>query len=449
MQKYQLRTAMLELLMRIEKDQGYSHLLIDKEIQKNRFVQQDAALLTEVVYGTLQRKLTLEYILKQHVDKNKKVEMWVELLLYMSIYQMFYLDKVPDHAIIHEAVEIAKKRGHQGIASFVNGVLRNIQRSGMTDFTNINDPVKKIAIQTSHPIWLVKRWEKQFGLETTQKMCEANLRNRDSSIRIQPLKISRDEAMKKLQAEGFEVEKSIVSNQGIVIKKGNILKSALFKDGYVTIQDQSSMLVGEAVDTKPNMVVLDTCSAPGGKVTHLAEKMRNEGIVKAHDLHKKKIRLVENKAKELSLSIIDASAADARTLGEIYPQQHFDRILVDAPCSGLGVIRSKPDIKYRKKEEDIESLAKIQYDILHRVSSLLKIGGYLVYSTCTVDQSENEMVIKKFLEQHSNYSGDQMFVDSLPEQVIQHASSGNYWIQLFPHSIESDGFFIARLTRTK
>ncbi|MDY0408129.1 16S rRNA (cytosine(967)-C(5))-methyltransferase RsmB [Paracerasibacillus soli] len=255
--------------------------------------------------------------------------------------------------------------------------------------------------------------------------------------------------MKKLQAEGFEVEKSIVSNQGIVIKKGNILKSALFKDGYVTIQDQSSMLVGEAVDTKPNMVVLDTCSAPGGKVTHLAEKMRNEGIVKAHDLHKKKIRLVENKAKELSLSIIDASAADARTLGEIYPQQHFDRILVDAPCSGLGVIRSKPDIKYRKKEEDIESLAKIQYDILHRVSSLLKIGGYLVYSTCTVDQSENEMVIKKFLEQHSNYSGDQMFVDSLPEQVIQHASSGNYWIQLFPHSIESDGFFIARLTRTK
>ncbi|MDY0408128.1 transcription antitermination factor NusB [Paracerasibacillus soli] len=177
LQKYQLRTAMLELLMRIEKDQGYSHLLIDKEIQKNRFVQQDAALLTEVVYGTLQRKLTLEYILKQHVDKNKKVEMWVELLLYMSIYQMFYLDKVPDHAIIHEAVEIAKKRGHQGIASFVNGVLRNIQRSGMTDFTNINDPVKKIAIQTSHPIWLVKRWEKQFGLETTQKMCEANLRN--------------------------------------------------------------------------------------------------------------------------------------------------------------------------------------------------------------------------------------------------------------------------------
>ena len=440
---------MLELLMRIEKDQGYSHLLIDKEIQKNRFVQQDAALLTEVVYGTLQRKLTLEYILKQHVDKNKKVAMWVELLLYMSIYQMFYLDKVPDHAIIHEAVEIAKKRGHQGIASFVNGVLRNIQRSGMTDFTNINDPVKKIAIQTSHPIWLVKRWEKQFGLETTQKMCEANLRNRDSSIRIQPLKISRDEAMKKLQAEGFEVEKSIVSNQGIVIKKGNILKSALFKDGYVTIQDQSSMLVGEAVDTKPNMVVLDTCSAPGGKVTHLAEKMRDEGIVKAHDLHKKKIRLVENKAKELSLSIIDASAADARTLGEIYPQQHFDRILVDAPCSGLGVIRSKPDIKYRKKEEDIESLAKIQYDILHRVSSLLKIGGYLVYSTCTVDQSENEMVIKKFLEQHSNYSGDQMFVDSLPKQVIQHASSGNYWIQLFPHSIESDGFFIARLTRTK
>lgn len=435
--------------MRIEKDQGYSHLLIDKEIQKNRFVQQDAALLTEVVYGTLQRKLTLEYILKQHVDKNKKVAMWVELLLYMSIYQMFYLDKVPDHAIIHEAVEIAKKRGHQGIASFVNGVLRNIQRSGMTDFTNINDPVKKIAIQTSHPIWLVKRWEKQFGLETTQKMCEANLRNRDSSIRIQPLKISRDEAMKKLQAEGFEVEKSIVSNQGIVIKKGNILKSALFKDGYVTIQDQSSMLVGEAVDTKPNMVVLDTCSAPGGKVTHLAEKMRDEGIVKAHDLHKKKIRLVENKAKELSLSIIDASAADARTLGEIYPQQHFDRILVDAPCSGLGVIRSKPDIKYRKKEEDIESLAKIQYDILHRVSSLLKIGGYLVYSTCTVDQSENEMVIKKFLEQHSNYSGDQMFVDSLPKQVIQHASSGNYWIQLFPHSIESDGFFIARLTRTK
>ena len=445
--KYKLRNTMLDLLNRIEKDSGYSHLLLDNEMKKEQFLKADRGLLTEVVYGTIQRKITLDYYLNDFVNPNKKMQPWVRNLLRMSIYQMVYLDRVPAHAIIHEAVEIAKQRGHKGIASLVNGVLRNIQRKGVPDTTEISDDIQRLSIETSHPKWLVERWVNHYGYERTKDICEANLIHKPISVRVQPMKLSREQAIDQLRKEGYQVMPSSFSKQGIIIEKGNILTSDLFQSGFITIQDQSSMLVGEMLDVKSGMNVLDTCSAPGGKVTHLAEKMQNEGKIYAHDLHAKKINLIERKARELDLSIIDASCHDARHLSEKYEEESFDRILVDAPCSGLGVIRGKPDIKYHKKGDDIIHLADIQLRILHEVAPLLKKNGLLIYSTCTIEPTENEEVVRNFLHEHTNYKVDETFFMNLPKQLKESPGLSDVGLQLFPQTYETDGFFLTRLKK--
>lgn len=447
MKPYELRNIILDLLLRIEKDKSFSHLLIDYEIKEKQINQKDVNLLTEIVYGTLQRKITLDYYIDRFISQKKKIDKWVRILLRMSFYQIIYLDKVPDHAVIHEAVEIAKKRGHKGISGLVNGVLRNLQRQGVPNTEAIQDKFRRLSIETSHPEWLVYRWVNEYGFETTKAMCEANLTRKAQSIRIQPLKISREEAIKQLEDLGFTVYPSELSAQGIVIEKGNILSTDLFKEGYVTIQDQSSMLVGELIHVKPNMQVLDACSAPGGKATHISEKMGNTGTVYAYDLHKNKINLIRNKAKDLELTNIQVKQCDARNLQQNHKKESFDRILVDAPCSGFGVIRGKPEIKYNKSETDVVRLSEIQYEILDHVSPLLKEGGLLVYSTCTVDVQENEEVVKKFIKEHKDFEIDTEFFEQLPPVLKKFSGITPYGIQLFPQNLETDGFFLSRLKK--
>ncbi|UJL47892.1 16S rRNA (cytosine(967)-C(5))-methyltransferase RsmB [Virgibacillus sp. NKC19-16] len=449
MSSYQLRMTILDLLLRVEKDNGFSHLLIDHELKSGKIEPQDERLLTEIFYGTIQRKFTLDYYLESFVDSKKKLEPWVRVLLRMSVYQMSFLDRIPDHAIIHEAVEIAKQRGHKGIASFVNGVLRNIQRKGVPDTASIANDTKKLAVETSHPEWMVERWTSFYGYQTTREMCEANLTRKYSSVRIQPLRITRDEAMKILNDQGFQTRPSMFSGQGIIIDEGNILKTDLFKEGYITVQDQSSMLVAEMLNASSGMHVLDGCSAPGGKATHIAEIMQDQGMIHAYDLHQKKVKQIDKRASELKLSIIDAKTGDARKLQAEHEKETFDRILIDAPCSGLGVIRGKPEIKYDKQEVDISRLATIQLNILESVSPLLKKRGILIYSTCTVDVEENQDVVSKFLKRNTDYIIDTDFFEELPEDVQGSQGITEYGLQLFPQTFQTDGFFITRLKKVK
>ncbi|MFD1360287.1 16S rRNA (cytosine(967)-C(5))-methyltransferase RsmB [Lentibacillus salinarum] len=447
MENYQVRESIVDLLVRIEQDSGFSHLLIDHEIKSKHISPKDEALMTEIVYGTIQRQLTLDYYLEPFVDSRKKLKRWVRMLLRMSVYQMYFLDKVPDHAVIHEAVEIAKHRGHKGIASLVNGVLRNVQRKGVPNTAVIQDKAKRLAVETSHPEWLVKRWVDMYGYELTHAMCHANLERKPLSIRVQPLKITREAAMDELRELGFATRKSDFSDQGIIIDQGNILRTRLFAEGYVTIQDQSSMLVTEMLNAEPGMTVLDACSAPGGKVTHTAEKMRNQGVIAAYDLHAKKAKQIEQKAAELDLTIIDAKAGDARKLQEQHENQRFDRILVDAPCTGFGVIRGKPDIKYHKQKEDIDQLARIQSEILEHVAPLLKKDGLLIYSTCTVDKTENDNVAANFLARHPDFILDTSFFEQLPPMIRQSPGCSEIGLQLFPQTFSTDGFFLTRIKR--
>lgn len=443
------RELALDVLIKVGDRGAFSHLLIDHTLKSHNLDVKDKALFTEIVYGTLNRKLTLAYDLQFFVKDVSKIESWVKWLLYLSIYQYKYLDKVPDHAIVNEAVNIAKKRGHTGIVKFVNGVLRNIQRKGFTDYSELDDPIERLAIETSHPYWMIERWSDAYGEEKARSIAESNLIPALKSVRVNPLKITREEAMAILTRDDFEVEHSPFSEQGLVIKKGQILSHPLFREGKVTIQDQSSMLVAEMMAIEIDQQILDACSAPGGKATHIAEKLNNTGRVYAYDLHEKKTRLVSEKAEQLGLINIKTKGLDARQLRQAFEEKSLDRVLVDAPCSGLGVIRTKPDIKYTKTADDVEQLAMIQYDILHEVSALVSEEGKLIYSTCTVDPTENEVIVAEFLTSHQGFEVDPDFFNELPEFLKGSEGVTEFGLQLFPDDYQTDGFFLTRLKRRK
>ncbi|WP_042356293.1 16S rRNA (cytosine(967)-C(5))-methyltransferase RsmB [Bacillus rubiinfantis] len=443
--KKNVRETALDLLVTIEKSQSYSNLLLNHEIKKQQLPQKDVGLLTELIYGTLQRRMTLDYFIKPFVVKSKKLEPWVLHLLRMTVYQLVYLDRIPDHAAINEAVELAKKRGHRGIAGLVNGVLRSMQRDGLPALDAIANLVERLSIETSHPQWLVERWIQQFGYEKTRKMCEVNLTAPLQTARVNLVRISRDECVKILENEGFMIEKSPVIPEAIRSLKGNLAASTAFKQGFITIQDESSMLVAYALGLKKGETILDACAAPGGKSTHIAEKLQQTGTVISIDLHEHKVKLIKENAARLGLTNIDTHVFDSRQVGEHFSTESFDKILLDAPCSGFGVMRRKPDIKYSKKEQDVSQLSKIQVNLLQAVAPMLKQGGILVYSTCTVDKQENEQTMQAFLRDHPEFVEDTELKERMPEAIqplITH-----FDLQIFPQDFGSDGFYIAALRK--
>jgi 16S rRNA (cytosine967-C5)-methyltransferase len=443
--KKNVRETAMDLLDAVEKNQSYSNLLLNHAIEKNQLPSKDIGLLTELTYGTLQRKMALDFFLKPFLKKTNKIETWVMYLLRLTVYQMVYLDKIPDRAAIYEAVEIAKKRGHRGIAGMVNGVLRSIQREGLPDLGEISEPLSRLAIETSHPEWLVRRWVTQFGFERTKSMCEMNLTAPLQTARVNLSKTTREECAKQLMEEGYMIELSSVIPEAIRSLKGNLAASAAFKSGLFTIQDESSMLAAYALGVKQNETVLDACAAPGGKSTHIAEKLQNTGKVISLDLHEHKVKLINENANRLGLDNIETKALDSRKVRDYFQPEQFDKVLLDAPCSGLGVMRRKPDMKYTKKEEDIKQLSMIQLSLLKSVASMVKKGGLLVYSTCTVDREENEHTIQTFLKTNPEFEGDGTFKNRMPEAV--QPLIADYDLQVFPQDFGSDGFYIACLRK--
>lgn len=446
MKNIKLREIIHNIIYRVEKDGGFSHLLINHEVERHQLSEKDKGLLTNVVYGTIQHKLRLDYYLAPFI-KGKKVEDWVVTLLRTALYQMFFLDRIPHHAILYDSVEIAKKKGHRGTANFVNGVLRNLQRKGIEDTSLIKDLAKRISIETSHPQWLINYWMDSYGQELAKGMAKINITEKPQSIRIQPMRTTRDQIIKKLKEAKILARKSPITKQGIIIEKGNVLETPLLEEGYITIQDQSSILASEMMQIEEGMLVLDACSAPGGKATHIAELLRNTGELHAYDLQKNKLSLIEQNVKRLGLKNVFIKQADARKLREEYEDHTFDRILLDLPCSGLGVLRSKPDIKYNKNQTDINNLSTIQYDILSSTSSLLKENGKLLYSTCTVTKEENELVIQRFLKNNKDFKLDESFFEELPDLLRNSPGISEFGIQIFPQLYNTDGFFITRLVR--
>lgn len=440
-----VRELALEALLNVEKKQAYSNLLVNNYLDSGKLNKKDAGLFTEIVYGTIQRTMTIDYYMTPFIEKQKKLEDWVKVLLRLTLYQMLYLDKVPERAAIYEAVEIAKKKGHKGVASVVNGVLRSIQRQGVPDLEAMKNDADRISIATSHPRWMVEKWIAQYGVENTERMCEMNLVPPSQTARVNTAKASVEEVIAMLKAQGFDVEKGEVAEESVISNKGNLAYSNAFKNGFITIQDESSMLVGRALGAEPGQTVYDSCAAPGGKTTHIAELMKGTGTVISTDLHEHKVKLIKEQADRLGLSNIEVKAMDSRRAQEVFPSEMFDKILVDAPCSGFGVIRRKPDLKYTKTMQDVKQLATIQSAILDEVAPLVKKGGTLVYSTCTIDKEENTEVVKAFLENNQDFEIDMSIKDLVPHKLETYIQGG--MLQLLPHYFGTDGFFIVRLKR--
>jgi 16S rRNA (cytosine967-C5)-methyltransferase len=448
--KRSAREAALDVLVRVEEDHSYSNLLLNQTLQKHTLERADAALATELVYGTIARLNTLDFFLERFVAKGfHKLEPWVKCLLRLSLYQLMYLDRIPEHAAVSEAVNIAKRRGHQGISGMVNGVLRNVIRSKdqLVLPPQLGDK-KRIALGHSHPEWLVARWIKQFGPELTERICAANNEAPHVSIRTNTMRHSREELLKQLQASGVHAEASALAPAGILVRgAGNMALDPRFQQGDYSIQDESSMLVAEAVDPRPGMKVLDCCAAPGGKTAHIAEKMSDRGSINASDLHEHKQKLIDDQAQRLGLESIHTLVADAAKLDEYFPDESFDRILLDAPCSGLGVIRRKPDLKWAKQEAEIEEISGLQHSILSKVHRLLKPGGILVYSTCTLEHEENEGQVRRFLSEHPDFALEPFPAEAFAGSGIREEELASGLVQIFPHQFHSDGFFIARLKK--
>ncbi|MBP3952084.1 16S rRNA (cytosine(967)-C(5))-methyltransferase RsmB [Bacillus suaedae] len=443
-----VREVALDILLQIEKSQAYSNLLLNQTVKNSKLDQRDVGLLTEIVYGTIQRRDTLDYYLTPFVKKGvKSLDDWVRVLLRLSIYQLIYLDRVPDRAIVHEAVTIAKKRGHQGISGMVNGVLRSFQRQGAPSLSEIKDPIERLALEMSFPTWLIKRWIEQYGEAETRAMCESSLVPPTVTVRVNRLKASVEHVVTMLQEEGIKANPGYLSEDAIVIEKGNVFQTETYKQGFITAQDESSMLVGRAVDAYSGMDVIDVCAAPGGKSTHIAEQMDNEGQLLSFDLHDHKIKLIKEQANRLGLTNLESNVMDARNISAQLGTKTFDRVLVDAPCTGLGVIRRKPDIKWTKKESDIQSIQRIQLDILEAVAPHVKQGGKLIYSTCTIDKWENEETVQAFLAKNKEFKLDHSLSDRLPSKVIEQGRYQNGLVTILPHDFQTDGFFIASMVR--
>ncbi|SMG14866.1 16S rRNA (cytosine(967)-C(5))-methyltransferase RsmB [Paenibacillus aquistagni] len=447
------REVALDVLVQVDKDQAYSNLQLNEALTEARLERADAGLATELVYGTIQRLSTLDGVLEQKVNKGiRKLKPWMRNLLRMSLYQMRYLDRVPDHAIVNEAVTIAKRRGQQAMAGFVNGVLRAVMREPeLWEAKESMSPSERIAWEHSHPEWLVKEWIKAYGLEETASICEANNEPPHTSIRVNPLRANREALIEEMKAQGMFIKPSVLSKDGIIgIGTGNLAHSVWYKEGKISMQDESSMLVVEAVRPESSMRVLDCCAAPGGKSMHIAERMGNKGELISNDLHAHKIALIEDQAKRLGLSMIHTMNEDASKLGACLAPDSFDVVLLDAPCSGFGVIRRKPDLKWRKTLQDVKAIAKLQHELIREAAKLVRAGGRLVYSTCTIEPRENRDIVEQFVKEHPEWTLDDSWKQALPQdklsEAFQRSEAG--MLQVLPHDADSDGFFIASLVRT-
>lgn len=441
-----VRWQALLVLVKIEHEGEYSNILVNRFLQNTTLNVRDQRLFVQLVYGTIQYKYLLDAQLSPLI-KGKKVELWVQSLLRMTLYQLTQLERIPVHAAINEAVNIAKMNGHQGLGNFVNGVLRQFQRQKTFDLSTINDLEQRLSMQYSVQPWIVALLSRQYSLETVQEiLASLNQRPRLTARLTQPLE-QYDQQFTQLDQASLSIRRGNLSPYAIESLDGQIIHSEAFAQGYLTIQDESSMLVAPLGKVLPGQSILDMCSAPGGKATHIVQLLQR-GSFTALDLSAAKLEKVKEHFKRMGFDqkedlSIKFHATDA---AQYIPEndERYDVIYVDAPCSGLGLMRRKPEIKYQKQANDIQALQTIQKAIVKRASQLLKPGGTLIYSTCTLANEENECLVESVLATDSTLLLDPIQADEVPsEQLLTEKGM----VQVLPHQYQTDGFFIARLKK--
>lgn len=421
------RQTAFRVLNRIERNNAYSNLALDAELRQNQGETVSAPFVTALVYGVLERKITLDYILSAFLTKPiKKLRPEVLTALRMGAYQLQFMDKVPTSAAVNESVKLVKNNGCAYAAGLVNSVLRKVANAEVI-YPDKTDFIKYLSIRYSCPTSLVQHYIKDYGEENAEGILSSSLGAVPTVLRVNTLKTDAAHLKTALAEEGFSAELGQTENTLVIKNGGAIEQSKAYQNGLFHVQDTASALCVQTLDAKPGQRVIDVCAAPGGKTFTLAQMMENQGEILAFDLHAHRVRLIETGAARLGLSIVKASVQDASVFAPAL-ENTADRVLCDVPCSGLGTIRRKPEIRY-KDLAFIDNLTHLQYNILVHASKYLKSGGVLVYSTCTLNRAENDAVCDRFLQENPDF-----------EKLEAYTT-------LLPHKDGTDGFFFARLGR--
>ena len=438
------RLVAIVVIEKVLNENAYSNIVLGLELNKSELSDKDKALVTEIVYGTLKYKYTIDKILLRYVKKGiDKLESFVLNILRISIYQIRFLDKVPSFAAVNEAVNLTKKKSNIGASKLVNGVLRSYLRDTDAKYFNEEDNIERLCFEYSFTKALVKLFIKQYGPESAEVILKGLNYKPDVTVRVNTLRLTYKEIWEKLIENGYNIEEGYACPAAIRIIKGkNIENNLLFNEGNITVQDESAMLTALSMDLEPNLNVLDLCSAPGGKTTHIAELMSNTGHVRAFDIHKNKLSLIKENLNRIGITNTTCDVMDATEYSEDLFES-ADRVLIDVPCSGLGIIRKKPEIKWSKNIKDINSIVDIQRKIMENASKYVKKGGVLVYSTCTLNKQENESNVDWFIESHPEFKIEPVFYGKLDN--ISYSDKG--YVTIFPNEY-MDGFFIAKIRKS-
>lgn len=447
MQNPSPRQIAVDILNRVEDHGAFAEPLLDAMLSRDGPAHvQDRRLLTHVVYGTLRMRGRLDCMIGQlYTGDFARMETGIKNILRTAIYQMLFTDRIPEFAIVNEAVEISKKT-HPAASGLVNAILRNaIRRKDAFRYPEINtEPALHISALYSHPLWMVERWIRVFGIDETVAICRANNDIPPYAVRVNQMKKKREQVAGELTRDGFEVKLTGFSPDGLIIIDSPIplRETTLYKSGYVRIQDEASQLIAYVIDPKPGDAILDVCAGTGGKATHLAEILGNQGHIVALDINQGKIKSLRETAIDQEFPSIDAQWADATAdLGEAF-HETFDRVLVDAPCSGLGTLRRNPELKWSTSERTPKEFNALQKKILKRSARYVRKGGVIIYSTCTVTPEENEEIIDDFINHHRE------FRQTRPSKMI-HSSmiDDREHFRTHTHRHDMDGFFAATLIK--
>jgi 16S rRNA (cytosine967-C5)-methyltransferase len=438
-----VRGTAIKILNRVERTDAYLDKLLDAELRSTDLNDLDKSLLTEIVTGVLRWQMKLDWVLNGFFHGNfSKAEVTVRNGLRTALYQIMFLDKIPHHAAVNEAVEFIKRIRGEKAGNLVNAVLRTILRNlDGIHYPDINNGAAQyLSVMYSHPLWMVRNWMNRYGYAETEKLLAANNSKPSLTLRINTAKTSIENFLELLAQQNISVDRSRYIESFVkTATLANLGHTELFRQGYVTVQDESAGIAASLLDARPGERVIDLCAAPGGKTTFIGERMQNKGEIIAVDKYSTRLQLVQDSCARLGITNVTCIAAD----GVDFETEPADKVLLDAPCSGLGVLTKKPDVKIKREQSDIRKLVDIQRSLIDHAGSLVKPGGTLVYSTCTIEPDENFSIIRWFLELHPEFD-----IDASMRSTVPTLMSVDGYVETLPSKHGMDGSFAIRLKKS-
>ena len=443
-EKSTARETALKILHDIDVNNAYIKISFDRNLKNVEATKEDTGFITELVFGTVRLKSRLDYIIQSFSKiKMERISPWIINILRLGVYQILFTDKIPVSAAVNESVKLARKYGNKGSTGFVNALLRNVdRRRNQITYPDLkSDPAGYLSVTHSHPRWMVKRRLDRYGYSFTEALLQCKNKKRDFTIRANTL--INDAAMlaKLLEERGFAVTPGRYVPEALIVENpAGIMDTQEYDQGRFIVQDEGAMVAARYLNPEPGDNVVDICSAPGGKTMHMAQLMGNNGSIRAWDIHNHRIDVLRGNILRTGASIIVAELRDAAILHDQY-KRTADKVLADVPCSGLGIIRRKPDIKWTRNEDEIEALTLLQYDMIKAAAAYLKPGGVMVYSTCTLQPEENEGIVNRFIDNNSEF-----FVKPTERLIpvqLHDAISEDGMVRLYPNKHAVDGLFMA------